>query len=56
MKALICNGPGMREWKEVPDPVLQDPEDAFVRVDAVTSGRCPKSVCSTAVSRPETSS
>lgn len=36
MKALIYNGPGMREWKEVPDPVLQDPEDAIVRVDAVT--------------------
>jgi len=36
MKALVYNGPGSREWKEVPDPVIQDPEDAIVRVDAVT--------------------
>ena len=36
MKALVYNGPGQRSWHEVPDPVLQDPEDAIVRVDAVT--------------------
>lgn len=36
MKALVYNGPGSRTWKEVADPVIQDPEDAIVRVDAVT--------------------
>jgi alcohol dehydrogenase len=36
MKALVYNGPGQRSWHEVPDPVIQDPEDAIVRVDAVT--------------------
>ena len=36
MKALVYGGPGSRTWKEVPDPTIQDPEDAVVRVDAVT--------------------
>ncbi|MFF0341442.1 zinc-dependent alcohol dehydrogenase family protein [Kribbella sp. NPDC004875] len=36
MKAMVYNGPGQRSWHEVPDPVIQDPEDAIVRVDAVT--------------------
>ena len=36
MKALVYDGPGQRSWHEVPDPVIQDPEDAIVRVDAVT--------------------
>ncbi|MCC9307388.1 zinc-dependent alcohol dehydrogenase family protein [Kitasatospora sp. RB6PN24] len=36
MKALTYHGPGHRVWGEVPDPVLRDPEDAIVRVDAVT--------------------
>ena len=36
MKALVYNGPGSRTWKEVADPVIHDPEDAIVRVDAVT--------------------
>lgn len=36
MKALTYEGPGRRTWHEVPDPVLVDPEDALVRVDAVT--------------------
>jgi len=36
MKALVYNGPGQRSWREVPDPVIQDAEDAIVRVDAVT--------------------
>jgi len=36
MKALVYNGPGKRSWHDVPDPVIQDPEDAIVRVDAVT--------------------
>lgn len=36
MKALVYNGPGQRSWREMPEPVIQDPEDAIVRVDAVT--------------------
>jgi alcohol dehydrogenase len=36
MKALVYNGPGSRMWSDVPDPVIQDPEDAVIRVDAVT--------------------
>jgi alcohol dehydrogenase len=36
MKALVYHGPGKRSWEEVPDPTVQDPEDAVVRVDTVT--------------------
>jgi alcohol dehydrogenase len=36
MKALVYGGPGSRAWKDVPDPTIQDPEDAIIRVDAVT--------------------
>jgi len=36
MRALTFEGPGRRVWHEVPDPVLVDPEDAVVHVDAVT--------------------
>ncbi|MET8703510.1 zinc-dependent alcohol dehydrogenase family protein [Kitasatospora sp. NPDC004723] len=36
MKALTYHGPGRRTWGEVPDPAVRDPEDAIVRVDAVT--------------------
>lgn len=36
MRALVYHGPGRRSWEDVPDPVIQDPEDAVVRVDAVT--------------------
>ncbi|MFD8703435.1 zinc-dependent alcohol dehydrogenase family protein [Kitasatospora sp. NPDC059648] len=36
MKALTYHGPGRRTWGDVPDPVVRDPEDAVVRVDAVT--------------------
>ncbi|GAA1235274.1 zinc-dependent alcohol dehydrogenase family protein [Kitasatospora nipponensis] len=36
MKALTYHGPGRRTWDDVPDPVIQDAEDAVVRVDAVT--------------------
>ncbi|MEE1786658.1 zinc-dependent alcohol dehydrogenase family protein [Streptomyces sp. SP17BM10] len=36
MKALTYHGPGRRTWGEVPEPALRDPEDAVVRVDAVT--------------------
>jgi alcohol dehydrogenase len=33
---MVFHGPGKKSWDEVPDPVLQDPTDAIVRVDAVT--------------------
>src|SRR5690349_20523905 len=36
MKALVYHGPGRHSWQDVPEPTLQDPEDAIVRVDAVT--------------------
>ncbi|WP_406209302.1 zinc-dependent alcohol dehydrogenase family protein [Kitasatospora sp. NBC_01560] len=36
MKALTYHGPGRRTWGDVPDPAVRDPEDAVVRVDAVT--------------------
>ncbi|SDR24574.1 zinc-dependent alcohol dehydrogenase family protein [Thermostaphylospora chromogena] len=36
MKALVYEGPGRREWKEVPVPEITAPTDAIVRVDAVT--------------------
>ena len=36
MKALTYHGPGRRTWAEMPEPELQDSQDAIVRVDAVT--------------------
>jgi alcohol dehydrogenase len=36
MKALVFHGPGQRTWETVPDPSLQDPTDAIVRVDTST--------------------
>ncbi|MGW6316493.1 MULTISPECIES: zinc-dependent alcohol dehydrogenase family protein [unclassified Streptomyces] len=36
MKALMFHGPGKRSWEDVPDPVIHDPGDAIVRIDAVT--------------------
>ena len=36
MKALVYGGAGHRSWTEVPDPSVKDPEDAVVRIDAVT--------------------
>lgn len=36
MKALVYGGPGHRSWIDVPDPAIKEPEDAIVRVDAVT--------------------
>ncbi|MBM2616320.1 zinc-dependent alcohol dehydrogenase family protein [Actinoplanes sp. LDG1-06] len=36
MKGLVYGGPGAREWAEIPDPVIADPRDAIIRVDAVT--------------------
>lgn len=36
MKALVFHGPDHRSWESVPDPEIQDANDAIVRVDAVT--------------------
>jgi alcohol dehydrogenase len=36
MKGLVYGGPGIRSWTEIPDPVVRDPRDAIIRVDAVT--------------------
>jgi alcohol dehydrogenase len=36
MKALVYHGPGKKSWDEVPDPVIQDPTDAIVRVECTT--------------------
>jgi alcohol dehydrogenase len=36
MKALVYDGPGMKSWTDVPDPVIVNPTDAIVRVDTTT--------------------
>ena len=36
MKALVYEGPGLKTWKEVADPVIQDDSDAIVQVDTTT--------------------
>ena len=36
MKALVYDGPGKKDWTEVPDPKIQHDGDAIVRVDATT--------------------
>lgn len=36
MKALVYHGTGRRSWEDVAEPVISDPDDAIVRVDAVT--------------------
>ena len=36
MRALVYGGPGAKEWKEVPDPVIIDATDAIVGVDTTT--------------------
>ncbi|MEV6246766.1 alcohol dehydrogenase catalytic domain-containing protein [Streptomyces sp. NPDC051742] len=36
MKALVFQGPGRIVWQDVPDPGIEDPADAIVRVDVVT--------------------
>ncbi|WP_448628312.1 alcohol dehydrogenase catalytic domain-containing protein [Geodermatophilus sp. URMC 64] len=36
MKALVYHGPGSKAWEDVPDPVVQDPTDAVVRVETTT--------------------
>lgn len=36
MRAAVFQGPGRIAWQDVPDPGIEDPEDAIVRVDVVT--------------------
>lgn len=36
MKALVYQGPGKIDWTEVPDPVIQKPTDAIVRIETTT--------------------
>ncbi|MGJ9550681.1 alcohol dehydrogenase catalytic domain-containing protein [Actinotignum sp. GS-2025b] len=36
MKALVYGGPGIKEWKEVPDPQIQQPTDVIVKMEATT--------------------
>jgi alcohol dehydrogenase len=36
MKTLVYGGAGHRSWVDLPAPGIKDPEDAVVRVDAVT--------------------
>lgn len=36
MKAMVYGGPGVREWKEVPDPKIQRPTDVIVKMEATT--------------------
>ena len=36
MKALVYHRPGQRAWEEVPDPKIEEPTDAIVRIDTST--------------------
>jgi alcohol dehydrogenase len=36
MNALVYHGPGERSWDEVPDPAIQQPTDAIVRITSST--------------------
>lgn len=36
MKALVYHGPGQKAWEEVPNPQIQQPTDALVRIDTTT--------------------
>lgn len=36
MKALVYEGPGQKSWKDVPDPQIQEPRDAIVKIDTTT--------------------
>src|SRR5215468_5029448 len=36
MKALVYHGPGQRAWEDAPDPTIQAPTDAIVRIDSST--------------------
>lgn len=36
MKALVFQGPGRKEWTDVPEPVIKHPTDVIVKMDATT--------------------
>ncbi|WP_433789689.1 zinc-binding dehydrogenase [Actinoplanes sp. CA-252034] len=36
VKGLVYGGPGVRSWTEIPAPVIQEPRDVVIQVDAVT--------------------
>src|SRR5512133_3321846 len=36
MKALVYHGPGKRAWEEKPEPAIQKPTDAIVRIERTT--------------------
>ena len=36
MKALVYHGPGNKAWEEVPNPTLQAPTDAIVKMESTT--------------------
>ncbi|MET8428516.1 zinc-dependent alcohol dehydrogenase family protein [Nocardia sp. NPDC004860] len=36
MRAMVFHGPGQKSWDEVPDPIITQPTDAIIRVEAVT--------------------
>src|ERR1700732_3684710 len=36
MKALVYHGPGKRSWDTVPNPTIQLPTDAIVKIDTAT--------------------
>ena len=33
MNALVYHGPGQRAWESVPDPKVEEPTDAVVKID-----------------------
>jgi D-arabinose 1-dehydrogenase-like Zn-dependent alcohol dehydrogenase len=36
MKALVYHGPGQKAWELVPDPAVETPTDAIVRISSST--------------------
>ena len=36
VKALVYHGPGEKAWEEVPNPRIEDPADAIVRIETTT--------------------
>jgi alcohol dehydrogenase len=36
MKALVYHGPGQKSWDTVPNPAIQSPTDAIVKIDTAT--------------------
>ena len=36
MKALVYHAPGEKSWQDMPEPQIQKPTDAIVRIDTTT--------------------